>query len=336
MKYLRRSLRFSLATLLLVCAFAGALMGCWTQREPWRRCMDFPSAGPRVSSQTINDYIAFDSSGDKLAVYQSGGGVRVFDLIAQKCLWAREYTQSLFLTTLQFDDTTQELALFNHLRVGDYSGLLVQRLALIDGNDHARSELIRNDGTLAAPQPYFFSREGLTPRDPRHRVDPVLSFNDTTGMCLVSYTADGKELAAPAGFYTSSKPICRISLRNQSYTIDTGIPIVATRYSPDSQYLAMLHKDGAVSVWLRQHSFGPWGWLELPMFWIAASSGLALLVRLGMRILSRSRTRAKLMPDLSPPQFPDPFRPRDCSTASHSSAALPQRGGATAFDIATP
>lgn len=260
----RNGFRFSLSTLLLVCAFAGALIGCFMQRHAWRRRMDFPSLGPNKGNPR-NGYLAFNSRGDQLAVYEAGGRTSLFDLNSRKRAWnTREMV--CFYTSLRFEEPENALWIVDHMRARE-PGILSRRLRLEDGTNNLTSPQVElNDADLEMSlrdvNPYVFG----------------------TKFILSSQSPDGKEVAVP----DSELPICRILFAPEGhFDLPIGTPAVAARYSSDSNQLAILHSDGAVSVWRRERAYDSSGWLTLPVFWIAVALGLALLVRLGMRIFRR-------------------------------------------------
>ena len=282
-KSFTRSFRFSLSTLLLFCAFAGAVIGCWTQRQVWRRSIDFPSAGKRAYRAWNNDYLAFNPGSTKLAVIQNGGGIRLFNLNEKKCEWNSRIVTCGY-AVLQFNESD------GYLEIGDYlPGPLQQtgrRVPLLDGQTESTLELRASltDADLDISRRDDSNITGSVTK-------PTLFFNRSKGHNLMSPSPDGQELAIPGP--PGRTACCYIRLPTHWYVIDTGDPVVAARYSSDSQSLAMLHEDGAVSVWRRNGAYGVRGWALLPIFWIALALGLTLVVRLGMHITSRRHNRVE-------------------------------------------
>src|SRR6185295_4952577 len=83
----------------------------------------------RTGATWSNDFLAFNASGDLLAVYYVGGDVEVIELTQRRPLWWHEKAITCMGASVKFDETAGVLKVFDYV-----AGLTINyQLRLSDG-----------------------------------------------------------------------------------------------------------------------------------------------------------------------------------------------------------
>ena len=290
---MRGFVRFSLATLLLACVFAGAVMGCWIGRNPWLHQHDLPPAGVKSANCHLNDYLTFDEKNEKLAVFRSNRKIlELYDLATRKSVWTATPSTCGAGVSLSFHDTQDRLF------VGSPhdAPFRMDCLFVSDGKHDGNAKNFREQEW---PSRNTVERVRLDER----KLQTADAWNQYSDKPIVYETAKctyrlkdglpgGKEWAVPSpDIDQPPQPLCKIfSAGGLAIEIRTEKPVVAARYSGDGRLLALMDDQGVVSVWKRSRFYDPRGMFLMPVFWIAVGAGIGLLFKI-VRLVFGGRRR---------------------------------------------
>ena len=292
--------RFSLATLLLVCVFVGAVMGCWIGRNPWVREYELPAHALRSTGANgqWNDYLTFNATGEKLAIFRShGNDLELYDLATRKSVWRKSSGTCYLHLCLNILDAS------GRLLVGDYVSSsnhpYVSRCHLLsNGKDDfnypvGQSEEfpIRNSIARIRLGEILTSSNWL-----QYSAIPTVFETAKHDYRLKDSSPDGKEWAVPSpDIEKPPQSVCKIfSASGSAIEIHTEKPVVAARYSEDGKLLALMDDQGVVSIWKRSRYYDPRGLFAMPVFWIAVGAGIGLCFKMVRFVFGGRKRQPKL------------------------------------------
>lgn len=249
--------RFSLATLLLVCVFIGALMGLARTYRVWQHVMTLRFDSPIINNQIYCGFssAAFDSTSKRLAVYSiATKSVMVFDLTLRQKMWETKLSMSgrissQFLkndTVVQFNDEGDLHVFFS---VGD-------------GNQVPENELVN-------PSSQSNNVEWIVSKNEKEGEISSIIFVDDGGIACRSKIGD--ETAWPNYDSGSTGRVTK----GEFWETIPGDGGFAARFSNDGNLLAFVHRD-RVTIWHRSRDYGWSGMATIPFFWIVLGTGIGL------------------------------------------------------------
>ncbi len=256
--------RFHLSTLLLLCVFCGACVGLWLRGGAWQRDYFLSYGDAQSSPQSASAKFTFNLEKARLLAFHDRQ-VYVFDILNRRLLSKKPSSLPYTIDEIfvQSDGKAVRIKAPYRFRPKERSVELADHDAVINFDGDTLRYILPD-----TPEPKFNE-----------------TVRDMTSECLRSnrWWPDSGNYCYEEAYCNRDKmliafrihgldPICAPDL----YDIEVGRGCDTTRFSFDGQQLAIGQEDG-ISVWRRTRSYGWKGYLELPLFWIAFVSLLALI-----------------------------------------------------------